>query len=74
MSGILSRAQAVFSWALGLAALAVVFWIIGIISKPGTSGQPFLTEVGVGIEAFFTGIGPLIKSVFTGLANLIKAL
>lgn len=71
---ILSGAVRIFRWALGTAAFLVVFWIIGIIAKPGTSSVGFLTGVGVGIEAFFTGLGPLIRDIFTGLANLIKAL
>lgn len=71
---IFSRAIQVFSIAFGIAALAVVFWILGILAKPGTGSLPFWTGVGVGIEAFFTGIGPLLREAFTGLANLIKAL
>jgi Flp pilus assembly pilin Flp len=41
----------------------IVFWIIGIISTPGTSGAPFMSGVGTGIKWTFTQLGVLIKAL-----------
>jgi hypothetical protein len=63
MSEILSGAIKVFAAALTIAAVLIVFWIIGIISTPGTSGAPFMSGVGTGIKWTFTQLGVLIKAL-----------
>jgi hypothetical protein len=63
MSEILSGAIKVFAAALTIAAVLIVFWIIGIISTPGTSSAPFMSGVGTGIKWTFTQLGVLIKAL-----------
>jgi hypothetical protein len=63
MSSILEGAIKVFAAALTIAAVLIVFWIIGIISTPGTSGAPFMSGVGTGIKWTFTQLGVLIKAL-----------
>lgn len=63
MGEILSGAIKIFSVALSIAAILIVFWIVGIIAVPGTSGAPFMSGVGTGIKWTFTQLGVLIKSL-----------
>lgn len=63
MSSILEGAIKVFAAALTIAAILIVFWVVGIISTPGTSGAPFMSGVGTGIKWTFTQLGVLIKSL-----------
>jgi len=63
MADILSGAVKVFAAALTIAAILIVFWIIGIISTPGTSSAPFMSGVGTGIKWTFTQLGVLIKAL-----------
>jgi hypothetical protein len=63
MSDILDGAKKVFAGALTIAALLVVFWVIGIISTPGTGSAPFMSGVGTGIKWTFTELGVLLKSL-----------
>jgi hypothetical protein len=63
MSSILEGAIKVFAAALTIAAVLIVFWIIGIISTPGTSSAPFMSGVGTGIKWTFTQLGVLIKAL-----------
>jgi hypothetical protein len=63
MSSILEGAIKVFGAALTIAAVLIVFWIIGIISTPGTSSAPFMSGVGTGIKWTFTQLGVLIKAL-----------
>lgn len=63
MSAITSGAVKVFAGALTVAAILIVFWIVGIIAVPGTSGAPFMSGVGIGIKWTFTQLGVLIKAL-----------
>lgn len=63
MGDVLSGAIRVFAGALTIAAILVVFWVVGIIAVPGTSSAPFMSGVGIGIKWVFTQLGVLIKSL-----------
>jgi hypothetical protein len=63
MGDILDGAKKVFGVALSIAAVIIVFWIVGIISTPGANGAPFMTAVGEGIKWTFTQLGVLIKAL-----------
>jgi hypothetical protein len=60
---ILEGAIKVFAAALTIAAVLIVFWIVGIIAVPGTSSAPFMSGVGTGIKWTFTQLGVLIKAL-----------
>lgn len=62
MGEILAPAIKVFAAAFGIAAVLIVFWIVGIIAVPGTSSAPFMSGVGTGIKWTFTQLGVLIKA------------
>jgi hypothetical protein len=63
MSDILSGAIRVFAAALTIAAVLIVFWIIGIISTPGTNSAPFMSGVGIGIRWTFSQLAVLVKAL-----------
>lgn len=63
MSDILGGLKTVFGGALAIGAALVVFWIVGIISTPGTSGLGFMAGVGVGIKATLSGLATLAKNL-----------
>jgi hypothetical protein len=60
---IVSGAIKVFAAALTIAAILVVFWIVGIISTPGTSSAPFMSGVGTGIKWTFSQLAVLAKAL-----------
>lgn len=63
MREILSGAIKVFAGAATIAAVLIVFWIVGIIAVPGTSNAPFMSGVGTGIKWTFTQLDVLIKAL-----------
>ena len=63
MGDVLGGARSVLRTALAIAAVLLVFWILGVITTPGGGSLPFMAAVGTGIKWTFTQLGTLIKAL-----------